>query len=158
MSRTATAKDVASGAPLAEPAPDADALWRALETIAGCQEALVERLYEDFFARCPEARPLFGVYAIAEREEMVAETLRSIVALHEGEPWLEGNLEALGRSHEEYGVTSSMYPIFVESFVASVGAAAGVPLDEAAQTALRSAIAHVTERMRVAGEASARPT
>ena len=84
------------------------------------EKALVERFYERFFECNPEVVPLFGPHALAEREEMVRETLNSLVACCEDEPWLEGNLRALGASHAEYGVTSEMYPAFVTAFIETI--------------------------------------
>jgi hypothetical protein len=127
-------------------------LVEALEALAVHEKKLAEDLYPHFFARRPDAVPLFGVHAIAEREEMVRETLRSLYALAEGEPWLTANLEALGRSHAEYGVTSDMYGDFVDVFVevASRG------LEPRAREALRQGLTRITDVMRDAGEASAR--
>ena len=128
-------------------------LVEALEALAACEKKLTEDLYPRFFARRPDAVPLFGVHALAKREEMVRETLRSLFALAEGEPWLVANLEALGRSHAEYGVTGDMYGDFVDVFVE----VAPGELAETQREALREGLARITDVMREAGEAAGRP-
>jgi len=128
-------------------------LVEALEALSAHEKKLTEDLYPRFFARRPDAQPLFGVHALAEREEMVRETLRSLYALSEGESWLVTNLEALGRSHAEYGVTSDMYADFVDSFVE----VAPGGLEAAQRDALRLGLERITDVMREAGEAATRP-
>jgi hemoglobin-like flavoprotein len=125
-----------------------DALTEALEALAAHEKAITERLYPLFFERRPDSQPLFGVYALAEREEMVRETLRSLLALAEDEPWLKANLEALGRSHFEYGVTSDMYGDFVDAFVDVAPAC----LDAKMRDALRRGLERITDTMRRAGD------
>ena len=127
-------------------------LLEVLATLAAQAGKITEAIYPLFFDRRPDARPLFGVHALAEREEMIRETLRSLLALAEGESWLAGNLEALGRSHFEYGVTGDMYRDFVDAFVE--GAASG--LDESRREALRRGLSRITDSMRRAGDAAAR--
>jgi hypothetical protein len=127
-------------------------LLEVLEALAAQEGKITEALYPLFFERRPDARPLFGVHAIAEREEMIRETLRSLLALADGERWLAGNLEALGRSHFEYGVTGDMYGDFVDAFV-EVSAPG---LDEAKREVLRSGLARIADSMRRAGDESAR--
>lgn len=128
-------------------------LVEALEALSVHEKKLSEDLYPHFFARRPDAQPLFGVHALAEREEMVRETLRSLFALAEGESWLVTNLEALGRSHAEYGVTSDMYADFVDAFVE----VAPGGLEAAQRAALRQGLERITDVMREAGEIAARP-
>ena len=140
-------------APIERPEPSTGSdLIEALEALSADEKRLTEALYPLFFERRPDARPLFGVHALAEREEMVRETLRSLFALAEGEPWLEGNLEALGRSHAEYGVESDMYSDFVRAFVD----VAPPGLDARAKEALRDGLSRITDTMRRAGEQASR--
>lgn len=127
-------------------------LVAVLETLAAEEAKITESLYPLFFERRPDVCPLFGVHAIAEREEMIRETLRSLLALAEGEGFLAANLEALGRSHFEYGVTGDMYDDFVDVFV-DVAAAS---LDDAGGAALRRGLARITDAMRRAGDEAAR--
>ncbi len=58
---------------------------------------------------------LAATHAIAEREERVGETWKSLLAWQTHEPWLAENLLAFGRSHREYGVTADMYPSFIDA-------------------------------------------
>lgn len=128
------------------------ALLAALEALAAREGKITEAIYPLFFDRRPDARPLFGVHALAEREEMIRETLRSLLALAEGESWLAGNLEALGRSHFEYGVTGDMYADFIDAFVE----VAAPGLDNARRDVLRRGLSRIAESMRQAGDAAAR--
>lgn len=122
-----------------------------LETLAAREAKITEALYPLFFERRPDVVPLFGVHALAEREEMIRETLRSLLALAEGEHFLHANLEALGRSHFEYGVTGDMYGDFVDVFVD----VAGADLDDARREVLRQGLAWITDSMRRAGDEAA---
>ena len=109
------------------------------------------RISPDDGSRRPDAHPLFGVHALADREEMNRETLRSLLGLAEGSPHLAANLAALGRSHFEYGVTGDMYADFVDAFVD----VAAPGLAEAERQALRRGLASITEAMRTAGDDAA---
>ena len=91
-----------------------------LEKIAEQEEPFTERFYEIFFELRPDSLPLFGVHSISEREEMMRETLRSLYAWSEAETWLGDYLDALGRSHAKYGVTSDMYDSYSFFFYAVV--------------------------------------
>lgn len=126
-------------------------LLEVLESLAAQEGKITEALYPLFFERRPDARPLFGVHALAEREEMIRETLRSLLALADGERWLADNLAALGRSHFEYGVTGDMYGDFVDVFVE----VAAPGLDDARREVLRSGLARIADSMRRAGDAAA---
>jgi hypothetical protein len=127
------------------------ALIEVLETLAAQEDKIAEAFYPVFFERRPDAIALFGEYALAEREEMIRETLHSLLGLAEGERWLASNLDALGRSHFEYGVTGDMYADFVDAFV--VVAAPG--LTEAGRAILRRGLAQITRSMRRAGDEAA---
>ena len=56
-----------------------------LEALAAQEAKITEALYPLFFERRPAAQPLLGLHALAEREEMIRETLRSLLALADGE-------------------------------------------------------------------------
>ena len=128
------------------------ALLEVLEALSDSESKIADRIYPIFFDRRPDARPLFGVHAIAEREEMIRETLRSLLALAEAGPHLAANLEALGRSHFEYGVTGDMYPDFVEAFVD----VAAPGLADEAREVLRRGLTSIADAMRRAGDDAAR--
>lgn len=145
----------ASAASLIVDPVDAPALLRGIELFARQEAQITERFYEIFFERRPDTLELFGVHSIAEREEMIRETLHSLHALYEGETWLEDNLVALGQSHFEYGVTKDMYPSFIDSLIDCGQEILGDELDDAAAASLREAISRIAERMSTAGESAA---
>lgn len=142
-----------STAAASEAATIGDELAPVLEAISENEALFSERFYEIFFAIRPDARALFGAYPIAEQEEMMRETLRSLHAWLEAEPWLDLNLVALGRSHAEYGVTSDMYAPFVDAMLECSREQFGERLGERGENALRSALVEIAHAMRDAGEA-----
>ena len=133
-----------------------DALLRALQEIAPHEKRFTERFYEIFFERRPDTLALFGAHSIAEREEMMRETLRALLALCEGESWIEENLAALGRSHWEYGVTTDMYDCLVDALLDCSREMLGERLDEEAESSLRLALSEIARLMSSAGESAAR--
>lgn len=119
------------------------------------EAALVERFYERFFERNPEVVSLFGEYALAEREEMIQETLKSLLAACEGASWLEANLEALGKSHAEYGVEAAMYPAFVAVFLETLREILGERFPPDAETHFGEMLEGICGVMSAAGEGAA---
>lgn len=142
----------ASGSGAAGAAAEGLELLAVLETLAAREGKIADSIYPLLFERRPDVRPLFGVHALAEREEMIRETLRSLLALAEDGRHLATNLEALGRSHFEYGVTGDMYADFVDVFVE----VAAPGLADAECHVLRRGLASITDAMRRAGDAAAR--
>lgn len=144
-----------------EESPDERAREEVLELLAELGtpeqgEAFVEHFYPRFFRENPEVVPLFGIHALSEREEMMQETLRSLLALHERASWLETNLRALGASHAEYGVTTSMYPPFVDAFLATLREQLGSGLSLQAERELGRMLEEITDLMaRAGGQAGA---
>jgi hemoglobin-like flavoprotein len=135
---------------------DPASLLRALDAYAAHEARITERFYEIFFERRPDTLELFGAHSIAEREEMMRETLRALLALCEGESWLEENLAALGRSHWEYGVTTDMYDCLVDALIDCSREMLGERLDEEAESSLRLALCEIARLMSSAGESAAR--
>jgi hemoglobin-like flavoprotein len=123
-------------------------LIRSLEALAGREKRLMVRFYEVFFERCPEVVPLFGEHGENEREEMLRETLNSVLAHAEDEPWLDENLRAMGRSHAEYGVTDADYPQFVDALLDTLAEVSASDWDDATRMAWRSALERLTGVMR----------
>lgn len=119
--------------------------------VPGQGEAFVERFYERFFRENPQVVPLFGIHGLSEREEMMQETLRSLLALHERQGWLEANLRALGSSHAEYGVKTSMYPPFVGAFLATLRELLGSGFSLQAERELGRMLEEITDLMARAG-------
>jgi hemoglobin-like flavoprotein len=123
----------------------------SLESLSGREAMLVERFYALFFSRHPEVRELFGEHSVSEREEMIRETLASVVAHLEDQPWLEGNLEAMGKSHGEYGVEGPMYEGYVDCMLDSLEEVTGPCWKPGYREAWRGALERLTETMRRAG-------
>jgi hemoglobin-like flavoprotein len=134
-------------------ADEAALLARSLETLAGRESRLVTRFYDVFFERHPEVVPLFGEHGLNEREEMLRETLTSVCAHADDAPWLDENLQAMGRSHAEYGVEDAMYPGFVETMLDTLAEIVGADWCPATGAAWRSALERLTCTMRRAAAA-----
>lgn len=117
----------------------------------GRESQILERFYDRFFARHPEVSELFGEHSVNEREEMLRETLASVVANLHGEPWLKDNLEAMGKSHAEYGVEWAMYGWYVETMLDTLEEVAGTDWKTGCRTAWRNALERLTDTMRLAG-------
>jgi len=130
---------------------DRERIGALLAALAVHQDALCARFYERFFAQHPETRPLFGEHSESEREEMLNETLASLLAWCDGEPWLRDNLEALGASHWEYGVLDDMYDAFRTTFLAAAREVLTDEWDDARGRALDGALQAVCACMRDAG-------
>ena len=130
---------------------EADHLLASLERLSGRESELVQQFYTLFFERHPEVTPLFGKHSVSEQEEMVRETLVSMVALVENEPWLQTNLEAMGKSHAEYGVEDRMYDWMVECMLDAVERILGADCRDQYVSAWRSALGYLTDVMRAAG-------
>lgn len=130
---------------------EAEHLLASLERLSGREPQLVEQFYLLFFERHPEVTELFGKHSLSEQEEMLRETLVSVVAYVEQEPWLRTNLEAMGTSHFEYGVEDRMYDWMVDSMLDALERVSGADWREAYEAAWRSALGHVTDVMRAAG-------
>ena len=144
--------------------PPNSALMRALIAIAEREAVFTERFYVILFEQRPDTRELFGAYPLAEQEEMMRETLRSMSSLLEfgsyevaqaASPdeekselgWLSINLRALGVSHIEYGVTPDMYDSYRLALIDCAREVLGKQLDASAEAALDSAIRHVCNLM-----------
>ena len=136
-------------------APLVEILQETLAGLADCEAAFTERFYARFFEVRPDVRPLFGAHSIAEQEEMMRETLRSLLALSEEAEWLPGNLSALGRSHWEYGVTTDMYGDFVAVLLVCAEEILGDAFSEGSRDALSTAAEAISGQMARAGEEAA---
>ncbi len=130
---------------------EAEHLLASLDRLSGREPQLVEQFYALFFERHPEVTELFGKHSLSEQEEMVRETLVSMVAHVEKEPWLQTNLEAMGKSHAEYGVEDRMYDWMVECMLDAVERILGADCRDEYVPAWRSALGYLTGVMRAAG-------
>jgi len=136
----------------AEAPDDAELLHESLGALSGHEAEIVERLFDLFFERHPEVRELFGEHSINEREEMVRETLVSVLAHAEDEPWIDDNLIAMGRSHAEYGVEGRSYPDFVASMLDTLDEVAAPGWSPEVRAAWERALGRITDVMRRAGD------
>lgn len=133
---------------------DARLIVASLEALSGRESQMLEHFYDLFFERHPEVRPLFGEHGLNEREEMLRETLVSVLAHAEDEPWLDENLKAMGRSHAEYGVEGHSYPDFVAAMLDTLDHVAAPGWCVATRAAWGRALGRVSETMRRSGEAA----
>jgi hemoglobin-like flavoprotein len=150
-----TAETRATPPPLQD--QEADHLLASLERLSGREPELVEQFYALFFQRHPEVTKLFGEHSLSEQEEMVRETLVSIVAYIENEPWLQTNLDAMGKSHAEYGVEDPMYDWMVECMLDALERILGEDWREDYARAWRNALRYLTDVMRAAGTPASQP-
>jgi hemoglobin-like flavoprotein len=130
---------------------EADQLLASLDRLSGHEPKLAQHFYTLFFEHRPEVTKLFGEHSLSEQEEMVRETLVSMVAYVEKEPWLQTNLEAMGKSHAEYGVEDRMYDWMVECMLDAVEQILGADCRDEYRPAWRSTLDHLTGVMRAAG-------
>jgi len=137
---------------------DAEYLLASLDRLSGREPQLVEQFYALFFERHPEVTQLFGKHSLSEQEEMVRETLVSVVAYVEKEPWLQTNLEAMGKSHAEYGVEDGMYGWMVECMLDALERVSGADWREEYGPPWRGALGHLTDVMRAAGARTSEPS
>ena len=136
---------------------EADHLLASLERLSGREPEFVEQFYALFFERHPEVTKLFGEHSLSEQEEMVQETFVSLVAVVENEPWLQTNLEAMGKSHAEYGVEDRMYDWLLECMLDALEMTLGADYLDEYGPAWRSALGHLTDVMRAAGARASEP-
>ncbi|MCP4007678.1 MAG: hypothetical protein GY725_26145 [bacterium] len=141
----------ASAAPPLVQDEEAEHLIDSMDQLSGRETKLVEEFYALFFERHPQVTELFGKHSLSEQEEMVRETLVSVVAWIEQEPWLQTNLEAMGKSHHDYGVEDRMYDWMVECMLDALGRVCGEGWRDGHARAWRSALGHLTDVMRAAG-------
>jgi len=132
-----------------------DPMYRSLAQLSGREAQLADRVFDRFFLGHPEIAGLFGRESLSEREEMVRETLVCALAHIEGEPWLIGNLEAMGASHQEYGVRDEMYVWWVDCMLAALAEMFAADWDRAMAIAWRSVLEALCEPMRAAGRRKA---
>jgi len=137
---------------------EADYLLSSLDRLSGREPELVQLFYSLFFERHPEVTKLFGTHSLSEQEEMVRETLVSIMAYIENEPWLQTNLDAMGRSHAQYGVEDDMYDWMVECMLDAVEQILGADGRNEYNLAWRNALRYLTDVMRAAGASASNPS
>jgi hemoglobin-like flavoprotein len=80
-------------------------LSESVKQILGASEVFGELFYEEFFRRCPEAKPLFGDADMQRQVLVVTMTLTTVQQYHDGGyPAVESYLKHLGLLHERKSV------------------------------------------------------
>lgn len=86
-------------------------LTESAEQILAAKEVFGELFYEEFFRRCPEARPFFGDADMKRQALVVTMTLTTVAQNHDGGyPAVESYLKHLGVMHQRKGVPMETYP------------------------------------------------
>jgi len=80
------------------------------------------------------------------------------MAYIENEPWLQTNLDAMGRSHAQYGVEDHMYDWMVECMLDAVEQILGADGRNEYNLAWRNALRYLTDVMRAAGASASNPS
>jgi hemoglobin-like flavoprotein len=91
-----------------------------LEQIVQDETALTKRFYEILFTRYPAARPLFGRRSEEAQARMLQDAIVAVVEHLDSDRWLTTHLRALGRTHNDYGVTPVMYAWVGECLIAAL--------------------------------------
>lgn len=104
---------------------DVEALRSSFALVVEREPDVVKRFYGHLFSRYPQVRPLFGRNSEDKQQQMLTSALVAVVDHLEDAPWLVENLAALGRRHDDYGITPEMYPWVGECLVQSLSEVAG---------------------------------
>lgn len=105
---------------------DRELIHQTLERLGERGIDITPRVYERFFAACPEARPLFSSTAAAGTYgRMLFELFQIVADQLEDTPCLPTLMETTVNDHRNWGATAAMYPLFLEAFTASLCEALG---------------------------------
>jgi hemoglobin-like flavoprotein len=86
-------------------------LAESVKQILAASEVFGELFYEEFFRRCPEAKPLFGDVDMQRQALVVTMTLTTVQQFHDGDyPAVGVYLKHLGGLHDRKAVPVEMYP------------------------------------------------
>ena len=100
---------------------DMEYILRSLERLAEGDIDVVPEVYAQFFAACPEAKPLFATReAQAVQGKMVNELIQTVVDRLEGKPYSAVMVQTMVSDHDGWGVRIAMYDAFLDAFVAAV--------------------------------------
>lgn len=98
----------------------------SLQQLAEADIDLVPSVYARFFARCPEARPLFASReAQAVQGRMVNELVQTVLDRLEGREYSRTLVTTMVSDHNGWGVTLAMYDAFLAAFLESLQEAIG---------------------------------
>jgi hemoglobin-like flavoprotein len=86
-------------------------LSESVNQVLAASDVCGELFYEEFFRRCPEAKPLFGDADMERQALIVTMTLTTVQQFYEGGyPAIEAYLKHLGVVHERKKVPMDVYP------------------------------------------------
>jgi len=86
-------------------------LSESVKQVLAASDVFGELFYEEFFRRCPEAKPYFGDADMERQALVVTMTLTTVQQYHEGGyPAIESYLKHLGVVHDRKEVPMTTYP------------------------------------------------
>tara|TARA_R110000772_G_scaffold77139_20_gene166280 strand:+ start:1123 stop:1536 length:414 start_codon:yes stop_codon:yes gene_type:complete len=104
---------------------DADVMEQSLFVIAEAEVDITDRLYARFFAAHPEQRASF-FHPATTKGQMVNEILECLLALAQGEQWVENSIQNHVIAHRSYGdIPLRLYAELLDMLVACLADIAG---------------------------------
>ena len=86
-------------------------LEQSVQQVLNASDVFGELFYEEFFRRCPEARPFFKNADMERQALVVTMTLTTVQQYHDGKfPAIEQYLKHLGVVHQRLRVPMDTYP------------------------------------------------
>lgn len=125
-----------------------DLLRSSFSLVVEREPELTHRFYDVLFTSYPQVKPLFTRHARPKQETMLRDMLVAVIDHLEDAAWLKANLAALGKKHQDYGVTPEMYGWVGASLLETLGNVAGdawTPELKAAWTEAYGAIASLMQ-------------
>lgn len=103
------------------------------------------RFYERLFKEHPEVVPMFKRNSSGAQQKMFAQKLAAIVDAVEDPALLKSELEAVSRSHSQYGVRPEMYDWVGAILLSTLAEAVGSAWNADTERAWRDAYAAITK-------------
>lgn len=125
-----------------------------LDLVARSETALTKRFYEILFTRYPNVRPLFGRRSEEAQAKMLQDAIVAVVEHLDNESWLHDQLQALGRTHADYGVTPEMYAWVGECLLQALADLSGDRWDAELKAAWTAAFTSISTAMIEASNAT----
>jgi hemoglobin-like flavoprotein len=129
-------------------------LRASFDIVIDMEPELTRHFYDTLFERHPEARSLFGRTDPTNQQRMLQEALIAVLDHLDDAAWLGENLAALGRRHDEYGVTPEMYAWVGDALLTTLADIAGDIWNDDLQVAWGDAFEAIRDAM-LAGSAQA---
>ncbi len=127
---------------------DKDLLREHLAELSEHEAALTDHLYENLFAKLPDAEELFGTYSRANQQRMMSETLAAVLNMLDQEPWLGDYVHAMGSRHQfSYETPAEMYPPYAEALLEALAAVSGSDWTPALARSWKAALDQVNDMM-----------